>query len=144
MKKLRGSKHFLKNIILFLISVFVLMTGITLFWLASLKIPDFNSFEERRVVNSTKIYDRTGKVLLYDIHQDVRKTDITFEKISVNIKNATIAIEDSEFYNHSGIRIKAILRATWSNFFGGSGPTQGGSTITQQLVKNTLLTQKKT
>lgn len=127
-----------------MISVFVLMTGITLFWLASLKIPDFNSFEERRVVNSTKIYDRTGKVLLYDIHQDVRKTDITFEKISVNIKNATIAIEDSEFYNHSGIRIKAILRATWSNFFGGSGPTQGGSTITQQLVKNTLLTQKKT
>jgi len=125
-------------------SVFVLISGFMLFWLSSLKIPDFNSFEDRKTLNSTKIYDRTGKILLYDIHQDVKKTEVSFDKMSVNIKNATIAIEDSEFYNHSGIRIKAILRAVKTNLLGGSGPTQGGSTITQQLVKNTLLTQKKT
>ncbi len=125
------------------IGVLVLMAGIVVIWFSSLKIPDFHSFEERKIANSTKIYDRTGEILLYNIHQDIKKTDIPFDKMGVNIKNATVAIEDSEFYNHSGIRIKSIIRATLSNLFGSSG-TQGGSTITQQLVKNALLTKKKT
>ena len=94
-------------------------------------------------MNSTKIYDRTGEILLYDIHQDVKRTYIGFEDMGANIKNATVAIEDSEFYNHGGIRVTSIIRAVLSNIFG-AGRTQGGSTITQQLVKNTLLTQKKT
>ena len=127
-----------------LAGIFILLSGIIIIWISSLKIPDFNSFENRKVVNSTKIYDRTGEILLYDIHQDIKKTDIPFEKMGVNIKNATVAIEDSEFYNHGGIRITSIVRATLSNLFGGAGKTQGGSTITQQLVKNALLTQKKT
>ena len=61
--------------------------------------------------------------------------------MSLNIKNATVAIEDSEFYNHGGIRLTSIVRAVLSNILGGK--TQGGSTITQQLVKNTLLTQNR-
>jgi penicillin-binding protein 1C len=108
--------------------------------LSSLKIPDFHSFGDRKVVNSTQIYDRTGKILLYDIHQDTKRTDILFEQMGVNIKNATVAIEDSEFYTHGGIRITSIVRAVLSNIFG-FGIGGGGSTITQQLVKNTLLTQ---
>ena len=111
-------------------------------YFSSMKIPDFNSFEERKIENSTKIYDRTGKILLYDIHKNTKRTDITFENMGVNIKNATVAIEDSEFYNHGGIRVTSIIRAVLSNFLG-TGRTQGGSTITQQLVKNTLLTQEK-
>ncbi len=130
-----------KNTLLFVMSVFVLMAGIIIIWASSLKIPDFHSFEDRKIVNSTKIYDRTGKILLFDIHQDVKKTDIPFEKMGVNIKNATVAIEDSEFYNHSGIRITSTIRAVLSNLFH-IGIGGGGSTITQQLVKNTLLTQK--
>ena len=59
-----------------------------------------------------------------------------------NIKNATVAVEDSDFYNHKGIRVTSIIRAVMSNLFG-VGKTQGGSTITQQLVKNTLLNSKK-
>ncbi|TSC77970.1 MAG: 1A family penicillin-binding protein [Parcubacteria group bacterium Gr01-1014_24] len=123
--------------------IVILITGIIIVWLSSLKIPDFHSFEDRKIENSTKIYDRTGEILLYDIHKDTKRTDITFENMGVNIKNATVAIEDSEFYNHRGIRITSIVRAVLSNIFG-TGRTQGGSTITQQLVKNTLLTQKKT
>ncbi|OGI71435.1 hypothetical protein A3B84_02660 [Candidatus Nomurabacteria bacterium RIFCSPHIGHO2_02_FULL_35_13] len=133
-----------KNLLLFVVGIFILLAGVVIIWVSSLKIPDFHSFEDRKVVNSTKIYDRTGKILLYDIHQDVKRTDIPFEKMSVNIKNATIAIEDSEFYNHGGIKITSIIRAVLSNLLNSTGKTQGGSTITQQLVKNALLTQKKT
>jgi len=124
------------------VSIFILLTGMMLMWLSSIRIPDFHYFENRRVENSTKIYDRTGEILLYDIHQDTKRTDIPGDAMGINIKNATVAIEDSEFYNHGGIRITAIFRAILANFFG-TGRTQGGSTITQQLVKNTLLTSEK-
>lgn len=132
----------MKNVLLFGAGIFVFLAAVGVVWIASMKIPDFNSFKDRKIVNSTKIYDRTGEVLLYDIHQDIKKTDISFETMGANIKNATVAIEDSEFYNHGGIRVTSIVRAVLSNIFS-SGKTQGGSTITQQLVKNTLLTQKK-
>jgi penicillin-binding protein 1C len=111
-------------------------------WLSSLKIPDFKSFDERKVQNSIKIYDRTGEILLYDLHRDTKRTDITSDAMGINIKNATVAIEDSEFYNHGGVRIKSTVRAVLSNLFG-FGIGGGGSTITQQLVKNTLLTSGK-
>src|SRR3989339_2199927 len=133
-----------KNLLMLALGIFILLAGVVIIWISSLKIPDFNSFGDRKIINSTKIYDRTGEILLYDIHQDIKRTDIPFEKMSPNIKNATVAIEDSEFYNHSGIRITSIIRAVLSNLFDSVGKTQGGSTITQQLVKNTLLTQKKT
>ena len=80
-------------------------------WISSFKIPDFHSFEDRKTINSTKIYDRTGQILLYDIHHDIKRTDILFGAMGSNIKNATVAIEDSDFYNHSGIKITSIIRA---------------------------------
>ena len=142
-KKIRGSKHFWKNFLLFGSGVTVLASAIFILWVSSLKIPDFDSFNDRKVINSTKIYDRTGEILLYDIYQNVRRTYIPFEEMGVNIKNATVAVEDSEFYQHSGIRLSAIFRATiWAKLTGRR--ITGGSTITQQLVKNTLLTAETT
>ena len=141
-KRMRRQKYFWKNVTLLCASIFIVLSGIMVIWLFSLKIPDFRSFQDRKVENSTKIYDRTGEILLYDLKQDIKRTDITFEAMGANIKNATVAIEDSEFYNHGGIRVTSIIRAILANFFG-TGRTQGGSTITQQLVKNTLLTQEK-
>lgn len=122
---------------------FIFIIGTLIIFLASIKIPDFRSFNERKIVNSTKIYDRTGEILFYDIHQDVKKTSISFDEMGSNIKNATVAVEDAGFYNHKGIKITAIIRASLANILN-IGKTQGGSTITQQLVKNTLLTTKKT
>lgn len=123
------------------ICIFIFAVGII--WVSSIKVPDFRSFNDRKVINSTKIYDRTGEIALYDIHQDVKRTSILFDEMGSNIKNATVAIEDSEFYNHSGIRITSIIRATiWAKLTGKK--VQGGSTITQQLVKNTLLNSKVT
>lgn len=122
----------------------IIFCGIIILWLSSLRIPDFTSLENRKITNSTKIYDRTGEVLLFDIHKDIKRTSIAFEDMGTNIKNATVAIEDSEFYQHGGIRFTSILRALISNIFFPDRIVQGGSTITQQLVKNTLLTQRKT
>ncbi|MFH1608821.1 MAG: PBP1A family penicillin-binding protein [Patescibacteria group bacterium] len=141
-KKLRKHRFF-KNLLLLSVGAFIIIVSIIIIWLSSIKIPDFRSFEERRTMSSVKIYDRTGEILLYDISQDIRKTDISIEEMGNNIQNATIAIEDYSFYSHNGIKITSIIRAALSNILN-VGKTQGGSTITQQLVKNTLLTPKKT
>lgn len=119
------------------------MSGLTIMYVSTLKLPDFKLFEERKIASSTKIYDRTGENLLYDVHQDIKRTVIPYEEMGTNIKNAVVAIEDSDFYYHKGVRIKSTLRAVWANIVGKS-VAGGGSTITQQLVKNTLLTRERT
>ena len=119
--------------------------GLLLLWVSTLEIPDLSSFEQRRVLQSTRIYDRTGQVLLYDLHQDVKRTVVPYENISQNIKNATVAIEDDTFFTHSGIRPLSIIRAILTNIRGGKPLSgQGGSTITQQVIKNSVLAQDKT
>ncbi|MEK7538723.1 MAG: PBP1A family penicillin-binding protein [Patescibacteria group bacterium] len=106
------------------------------------QLPDFENFNDRKIVESTKIYDRTGKILLYDVHEGIKRTMVPFEAIAPELKNATIAVEDANFYHHYGVEPKSILRAIIANISEG-GFSQGGSTITQQVVKNTLLTSDK-
>ncbi|MHB8913555.1 MAG: transglycosylase domain-containing protein [Minisyncoccota bacterium] len=105
-------------------------------------VPDISSFASRQVDQSTKIYDRTGQVLLYDYNRDAKRDIIPLTAVSPNAIQATIAIEDSSFYQHGGIRFTSILRAIIVDALGGA-LAQGGSTITQQVVKNTLLTNEK-
>lgn len=133
-----------KPLIVLAISAGLILASIGIVWFSTLKIPDLSAFETRKVAQSTKIFDRTGEILLYDIHSDAKRTVILFEDISRNIKNATVAIEDAEFYQHMGIKPTAIIRAVLSNLTPGSGITQGGSTITQQVIKNSVLTKDKT
>lgn len=130
------------NIILISIVLGLLGVGAIFIWIASFRVPDFSSFEDRKIAQSTKIYDRTGEVLLFDVNQDIKRTVISIEDMGEHIQEAIIAIEDDAFYQHNGIRVKAIVRAMISNLQPG-GFTQGGSTITQQIVKNTLLTTDK-
>lgn len=137
-------KEILIDLLIFGFVMFLVVVGGLLLWISTLEIPDLSAFEERRVLQSTKIYDRTGEVLLYDLHQDVRRTIVPFENISRHIKNATVAIEDDQFYNHIGIDIRAIIRAAVTNFSQGDLlGGQGGSTITQQVIKNSVLEQDK-
>lgn len=138
----RADKKTLKNYLILSVALGLFFVGLFFMWAANLKIPTLESFEERKIVESTKIYDKTGEILLYDVNQDIQRTVIPFENISRNIKNATIAIEDKEFYSHKGIKPTAILRAIFANTTS-LGYSQGGSTITQQVVKNSLLTSEK-
>ncbi len=124
------------------IGIFFILAGAMFLWAATLQIPDLSTIENRKIEQSVKIYDRTGEVLLYDLNKNAQRTLVPISQISPNIQNATVAIEDPGFYQHHGIQITAIARALFVDIMSLSA-SQGGSTITQQVVKNTLLTNVK-
>ena len=123
--------------------LFLIIAGITVLWISSLQLPDLANFDQQLLTQSTKVYDKTGQILLYDFGNSTRRTFMPIDKISPNIINATISIEDSSFYNHGGIKVSSLFRALIADLFSGHF-SQGGSTITQQVIKNALLTQDKT
>ncbi len=132
-----------KSVIILAISGGFIMTGLVALWVATLEMPDLDSFQNRKIIESTKIYDRTGTILLYDTGRDAKRTALPLSAISPLIQQATIAIEDSNFYTNIGIEPTSIIRAVLANLATG-GYGQGASTITQQVVKNSLLTKDKT
>src|SRR3989344_6300219 len=125
---------------LFAVCSFV-VAGFVLYLIKTL--PDPLSITSRKIVESTKIYDRTGGVLLYEIHGEEKRTVVPFSDISQYVKDATIIAEDFDFYSHGGIDFKSIARALFVDIISGR-KSQGGSTITQQLEKNALLSSEKT
>lgn len=114
-----------------------------LFFYYTWNLPRPEKFTESPFIQSTKIYDRTGKVLLYDIYGEEKREIVSFEKISDNFKHAILASEDARFYEHGGIDFEGILRAILTDLrLRSTG--QGGSTITQQLIRTVYLTNQKT
>lgn len=110
-------------------------------WLAA-TLGDPAKLLESVKIQSTKIYDRTGTVLLYEVAGDEKRTVISLNDIPKHVQQATIAVEDRKFYEHKGIRPTSIMRAVLADIFTGE-LQQGGSTITQQLIKNTILSNEK-
>lgn len=100
-------------------------------------LPNIKDVSGNNIGGSIQYYDRTGQTLLWEDYNAVKRIPITGDKISDNIKKATIAIEDKDFFKHGGFDVRGILRAGVNNVFGSSGTQQGGSTITQQLVRLT-------
>lgn len=117
--------------------------GFTLFaaWV-SRDLPDPNSLITRDVPQSTKIFDRTGEHLLYEIHGDERRTLVKIEDIPNSIQKAAIAIEDRLFYEHNGVYWRGFIRAGVMSVLRGQR-LQGTSTLTQQLVRNAILTTER-
>ncbi|MFH0873787.1 MAG: PBP1A family penicillin-binding protein [Candidatus Komeilibacteria bacterium] len=105
-------------------------------------LPDPNKLIDRSVAQSTKIYDRTGEHLLYEIHGTQRRTLVNLDQIPKYAVEATIAIEDKTFYEHRGYNVARIIKSLLINVLTGQ-KAQGGSTLTQQLVKNAILTTEK-
>jgi len=99
-------------------------------------LPNPKQLSLREISQTTKIYDRNG-FLLYQIYANENRTLVPLSSVPKDLINATIAIEDKDFYKNPGFDINAIARAAIADVSG--KPIQGGSTITQQLIKSTLL-----
>jgi 1A family penicillin-binding protein len=105
------------------------------------EIPNPTKLASGEYSQSSQILDRKGN-LLFEIYLDKRRTAVELKDVSENLKKATLAIEDVNFYKHNGFDLKGILRGLYRTVF--KKRLQGGSTLTQQLVKNALLTQERT
>jgi 1A family penicillin-binding protein len=134
-------KRFLSYLFLIFIICALGFTGY--FFIITKNLPDPELFDQRQINQSTKIFDRTGDTLLYEIHGEEKRTVIPYSDIPDYVKHAAISIEDVKFYEHSGIDWQSLARALLVNLKSGR-IVQGGSTISQQLAKNAFLTPERT
>ena len=107
----------------------------------SRKLPSPDTLISRDVELSTKIYDRNGESL-YDVHGEKDRILVQLEEVPLHLRQATIAMEDQNFYSHRGFDVTGYIRSIRTILTGGG--LAGGSTLTQQLVKNALLTSERT
>lgn len=116
------------------LAAFLLLIGVFAYFRKDL--PNLRDISGNNIGGSIQYYDRSGQTLLWEDYDAVKRTPVKDENISPYLKDATVAVEDKDFFNHGGFDVKGIARAGVSNAIG-SGGQQGGSTITQQLVKLT-------
>lgn len=110
-------------------------------WYVTRDLPSPKQLENREIPQTTKIYDRNGE-LLFNVYTDQNRTLVPLSEVPKHLIEATLAIEDKDFYKHKGFDIYGIIRAFNKTVF--QGTLQGGSTITQQLVKSVFLTPERT
>ncbi len=145
-----SKKNLFKNLLILgsLLLVVGMLGALIMFAWISRSLPEPGKLQQRLVVESTKIYDRTGENLLYEIHGDQKRTLIKIDEIPQHTIDAFIALEDKNFFEHKGLSIKHIVKAIFLyglNKIGlYNGLVPGGSTLTQQFVKNSILTNEKT
>ena len=133
-------KKALKIILFVFLSIIVLISG---FMVYAFSVSNSVKLDESKLINleyTTSIYDKDGEVYL---EQANSKEIVTSKDIPAHVKNAFVAIEDKRFYTHNGVDYKGLFRATIKNITSFSFK-EGASTITQQLIKNTHLSGKKT
>ncbi|PIS08832.1 penicillin-binding protein [Candidatus Beckwithbacteria bacterium CG10_big_fil_rev_8_21_14_0_10_34_10] len=139
---LKTTYFFRPRLSLFL-PLLLLLPFVLYFYIIILKdLPGPNRLINREPAIATKIYDRQGELLFTIFNGNQKRTLIKLEEIPDYVIKATISIEDKEFYQHTGFSLQGILRAIIRNLSNSS--LEGGSTITQQLIKNALLTPEKT
>ncbi|MDD3480772.1 MAG: penicillin-binding protein [Patescibacteria group bacterium] len=128
-------------------TVTVILLGIIigLFGWYAKDLPTPNKINSRFAAQTTQIFDRNGK-LLYEMHGDKNRILVEFDEIPENVKQATVAVEDKNFYKHVGFAPFRVVRSAVYNVFerATGANLQGGSTITQQFVKNALLSPEQT
>ncbi|MBI5452625.1 transglycosylase domain-containing protein [Candidatus Gottesmanbacteria bacterium] len=132
-----------RKTVIFLFSVFFL-SSFSFYWIILKDMPSPKTLTQTQSPQTTIIRDRHGTVL-YKVYKNANRIKLSWEEIPENVKKATLAIEDADFYSHHGISLKSILRAFLYNLRQEDIKLyQGGSTITQQLVKNRLVGSEKT
>ena len=143
-QKARRTKKFLKffvfSIVFFVLLITLLGLGVFIFYAKDLPRPEV--FGEREQVLPTKIYDRTGTVLLRTIYGEEKREIVNIDDLPKNLIDAILATEDAHFYEHHGVDLQAIGRAILIDLRL-KQPVQGASTISQQLIRSTFLTSEK-
>ncbi len=131
---------------MFVAGAFALVAGVLAFFYIAKALPTIEEITSRQISQSTKIFDRAGEVLLYEVSNGQERTVVPLAEMPQSLKDATIAIEDQRFYESPAFDAKAIARALWTNFKNTGNPFsgQGASTITQQLSRNAFLTSERT
>ncbi|MBN2168044.1 MAG: PBP1A family penicillin-binding protein [Actinobacteria bacterium] len=124
------------------LGISILAGGTILWFYLGIGLPSLASLEEYKAAQNSKIYAADG-TLLATLHGDQNREMMPLSKIPDHMKNAVIAIEDTDFFEHSGVNWKAVVRALWTNVINRE-VVQGGSTITQQYVKNAYVGAKRT
>ncbi|MGY1465243.1 PBP1A family penicillin-binding protein (plasmid) [Bacillus toyonensis] len=141
-QKSKGKTSFFRKFLIscLLLGIVGLVAGVTTFFVM---IKDAPKLEKAKLVNplSSKIYDKDGK-LIYEYGKE-KRTNIMYDQIPKLVENAFLATEDARFYEHSGVDFKGTTRAVLVSLKGDYG-SQGGSTITQQVIKNYFLSMEKT
>ncbi len=128
------------GMLIIVIGFLLLLFGSVIFF--ATQIPNPSELTSRDIAEATKIYDKKGE-LLYDIYQDQNRTPIKLTEVPDYVKQATIAIEDKDFYKHGGFSPLGIMRSVFL-LIAHRQVEGGGSTLTQQLVKNALLSGERT
>lgn len=116
-----------------IVALFLLMVGIFAYFRKDL--PNIKDLSGDELGGSITYYDRSGETVLWQDYDAVKRVAVPSDQISKYVKDATIAIEDKNFYKHGAFDVTGIARAAVNDVFKQGGPKQGGSTITQQLVK---------
>lgn len=144
-KKKQNSGSLVFKFIIYTLSFFVLSSF--LWWLVIYTkyikdLPSVNELENLEIAEASTIYDRNGKEL-YKIYKE-KRTYVPFEDINKNMINALVAWEDKRFWENPGFDVIGLTRAVIYRLIGKSSGIQGTSTLTQQLIRNTIITNERT
>lgn len=126
---------------IWLVLIFLGVIFLAVFVYIIFNIPNPKKLDNGEYPQSSQIMDRNGK-LLYEIYADKRRVVVNLDQVPKDLINATLAIEDASFYKHNGFDIRGLVRGLYRTLI--KKRLQGGSTLTQQLVKNALLTPERT
>ena len=142
--QLEGKKLYLLSYLSTFVLVGMVISTLIIFIIlavVSRQLPNPDQLLERSYELSTKIFDRNGESI-FEVYGDKNRTLVKIDQISPYVQHATLAVEDAEFYTHQGFSLRGMARAL-KNTITGRG-LQGGSTLTQQVIKNAVLTQERT
>lgn len=140
-RALKIAKFFVFGIVSSFLIMVLIALSIFIYYAGDLPRPE--RFTEKKFIESTKIFDRTGEIILYELYGEEKRELVSLENIPQHLIDAVLATEDSNFYSHYGLDFRGILRSIQINLKLRK-PASGGSTISQQLIRSTFLTHEKT
>lgn len=134
-----------KTLILYIgvVSLLLILIGFALVYFVYLHtLPDIKDIEKDVLPESTVIYDRKGNEI-YNLYSKEKRTYVSFDQISSHMRDAIVATEDKTFFENQGVDFRGLVRSGVNYIIGKTDKVEGTSTISQQLIRNTLLSNER-